>query len=242
MDRKEPILDELGELIFDQIISPKGSSSFKVKKGQFLRITDIKGKQVGDLIVLNEHDLKEQFHPRNTRRGIVSANVFSPTPPRRCVGGVYFTNGVGSRLTTGHKLMSNINNPMMTITADTQVPGGTHDMFSDACASWIYETNGYPPRDGCKELFVKALKDYGFSRLVDIPTNINHFMNVPVDLETGMFCIEEPVTRPGDYIEFRAEMDCLCALTACPEDVLTKCNGQPPHPAKPLQVEIFNPK
>jgi len=47
-------------------------------------------------------------------------------------------------------------------------------------------------------------------------------MNVQYDPATGMFVILEPVSRPGDYIEFRAEMDLLCALSACPDDIWGK--------------------
>ena len=28
-----------------------------------------------------------------------------------------------------------------------------------------------------------------------------------------------PVSKPGDYIIFRAEMDCIMAFSACPNDV-----------------------
>jgi len=243
--QKRTIIDEPRvekELLFDKIIPPKGSLGFLVKKGQYLRITDIEGKQVGDFVAINEHNLKEHFDPWCTRVAIVPTEEFSASPPRITIGGVYFPSGVGSRITTGNKLYSNIHSEMMTIVADTQVPGGVHDILNGRCSSWVFEQHGFGPQDGCLELFVKALKEWGFTKPEDIPPNMNIFMNIPVNPATGLFYIEEPVTRPGDYIEFRAEMDCICALTACPENVISKCNGTPPHPPKPLQVQIFNPK
>ena len=48
--------------------------------------------------------------------------------------------------------------------------------------------------------------------------------------------IGEPVSRPGDYIEFRAEMDCLVGLSNCPEDALTPCNGRK---CTPVKVEVY---
>jgi uncharacterized protein YcgI (DUF1989 family) len=239
------------KLVFDKVIPAKDSLAFEVKKGQYLRIIDIEGKQVGDFIVLNAHNLKEYMCPLNTRTGIIRTQLVDPSPPIIASGGVYFRSGVGTggvgtgvgtRLLTGHKLLSNIFNPMMTVVADTQVPSGVHDFFQGRCASWIYERRGFGPHKGCFELFVDALKDWGFEQMYDIPPNINIFMNVPVDPTTGLFCIEEPVTRPGDYIEFRAEIDCVCALVACPDNILSKCNGTPPHSAKPLQVQIYKPK
>jgi len=236
----EPRVDK--ELFFDQIIPSKSSLGFVVKKGQYLRITDIEGKQVGDFIVLNEQNLKEHMDPLNTRTGIIRTELLSADPPRIAFGGVYFPSGVGTRLRTGNKLISNIFNEMMTIVADTQVPSGVHDFFAGRCSSRIFELRGVGPREGCLELFIKALKDWGFTSPEDIPPNMALFMNVPLDPVTGLFYIEEPVTRPGDYIELRAEMDCICGLAACPDNVLSKCNGTPPHPAKPLRVQIYNSK
>lgn len=231
------------ELVFDKVIPPMGSLGFVVKKGQYLRITDIEGKQVGDFIVLNEQNLKEHFDPYRTKLAIPPREEFSASPPKMIIGGVYFPSGVGSKITTGCKLYSNIHNEMMTIVADTQVPGGIHDIvIAGRCSSWGYQQHGLS-RKGCLELFVDALKDWGFTKPEEIPSvNMNIFMNIPVDPLTGLFYVEEPVTRPGDYIEFRAEMDCVCALVACPDNVISKCNGTPPHPPKPLQVQIFNPK
>ena len=230
------------ELFFDQVIPPKGSLGFGVKKGQYLRIIDIEGKQCGDFIALNEHNLKEHLDPLNTRTGIIRTELFSASPPKIAFGGVYFPSGVGTRLLTGNKLISNLFNEMMTIVADTQVTAGVHDFFAGRCSSHVYERRGLEPREGCLELFMRALSDWGLAKPEDIPPNINIFMNVPLDPSTGLFYIEDPVTRPGDYIEFKAEMDCICALTSCPDNVLSKANGTPPHPAKPLGVQVYKKK
>ena len=52
-----------------------------------------------------------------------------------------------------------------------------------------------------------------------MPTALNLFMNVPVAAD-GSFKILAPVSRPGDRVTFRAEMDCVVALSACPVDML----------------------
>ena len=46
----------------------------------------------------------------------------------------------------------------------------------------------------------------------------------------------EPVTEPGDYIEFRSELDCLVAISNCPEDTLTPCNA---YHCTPIKIEVF---
>ena len=96
-----------------------------------------------------------------------------------------------------------------------------------------------PEEDGCLELLARVLAPYGIAT-GDIPDTFNIFMNCPYDPKIGMLTILEPVSRPGDYIEFCAsEMDLLCALTACPQDDYSLTNGPPPHRAKPLKLQIL---
>ncbi len=57
-------------------------------------------------------------------------------------------------------------------------------------------------------------------------------MNVRYDPAKDMLLVDEPVSRPGDYVEFRSEMDCLAALSTCPDDAVSLCNGHPPAPGQ----------
>lgn len=212
------------KIVLDKIIPPQSVLAFTIKKGQFLRVIDIEGKQVGDLALFNEEDHTEKLSVSYTRCCVIRREY-----PR------WWTTW---RVTTGNQLLSALWNPMMTITADTQVPGGVHDTMLKTCCSRIYELGGVGPRDGCLELLANALEPYGIAK-GDIPDTFNIFMNVNYDTTCGMVSIDEPVSRPGDYIELRAEMDCLAALTTCPDDVLSPCNGPSPHPPKPLQFQIW---
>ena len=45
------------------------------------------------------------------------------------------------------------------------------------------------------------------------------WMNIPVDPE-GNTSWGEPVSKPGDYVVLRARMDCIVAMSACPQDIL----------------------
>ena len=44
-------------------------------------------------------------------------------------------------------------------------------------------------------------------------------MNIPVQSD-GSLTFEPPVSRPGDYVLLRAEVDCVMAFSACPQDVV----------------------
>lgn len=100
------------EVVFEKIIAPKSALAFKVKKGQFLRIIDLEGKQVGDLILFNEHDYTEKLSPAYTRW----INGRRREPPKSW--------SIIQGFTTGHKLFSTVLTPMMIMTADTPIPGG----------------------------------------------------------------------------------------------------------------------
>src|SRR5262245_46301400 len=88
---------------------------------------------------------------------------------------------------------------------------------------------------GCVENFLAALAPYGIARR-DLPMSLNLFMNCPVEA-SGAWCIAAPVSKAGDFIDLRAEMDCLFALSNCPQD-LNPCNDGR---LKPLQVVIYRP-
>lgn len=122
---------------------------------------------------------------------------------------------------------------MFTILADTC---GRHDLLAGSCNAQIDKVRyGVDAHYGCVENFVAALAPYGIERK-DIPMSLNFFMNCPVD-SSGAWTIATPVSKAGDYVDLRAEMDCVVALSNCPQD-LNPCNdGQ----LKPLQLIIHNP-
>jgi uncharacterized protein len=218
MDRK---------IIKDELIKPKNALAWIVKKDQYLRIIDVEGKQVGDFVVINEHDHTEQSNTAWTLQDNAGSQEFWAPALR------FRFNGI----TTGHKIISSLGKPMLTVTADTPVPSGTHDLQLRFCRADYYDAEGLEAQAGCFELSSEVLAPYGI-KPGSIANGINIFQSVTYDHANGMVKMGEPVTRPGDYIEFRAEMDCLCSLTACPDNISSNCNGNPPHPAKPLRIQV----
>lgn len=142
---------------------------------------------------------------------------------------------VRDKLTEGDALLSSICRPMMIIVKETAEPKGVHDTHHRMCNRYLYESHGVGPRDGCHENISKAVAPYGIVP-EEIPDTFDINMNYPHNCREGRWEIKEPVSRPGDFIEFKAMMDLIVGLSNCPEDVLTLCNGK--H-CTPVKVEVY---
>lgn len=119
------------------------------------------------------------------------------------------------RLTAGDWLMSTINREMMRIVADTPEAKGMHDAHGRMCNRRLFRVLGKGERDGCHEIIARAMAPHGLLP-EDMPDTFDLFMNFHHDCAKGHWVIEQGVSKPGDYVEFAAEMDCIVALTNCP--------------------------
>lgn len=209
------------ETITSEVIPPKSGLAVEVDNGQVLRVTDLEGKQVVDMAVFNRENLRETSSTANSRTRYIP-RPGEPYAPR-------------DHIEEGDYLMSTLCRPMMTIIKETVEPKGMHDANNRMCNRFLYEVFGVGPQDGCQEIITKAIEPYGLGG-EDIPDTLDLFMNYPHNCEKGHFEILEPKSRAGDYIEFVAHMDCLVALSNCPEDVLTPCNG---YECTPVRVDVY---
>src|SRR5262245_46437969 len=140
-------------------------------------------------------------------------------------------------LTTGHVLYSDVARPMFTIVADTC---GRHDTIGGCCSApsnqMMYGVKDVP---GCRETFLRLLGHYGLGRR-DIVANLNFFSNVPVgpngQLADTVFV--DGLSKPGDFVDLRAEMDALVLISNCPQ-INNPCTGL--HPTA-IRVAIREPK
>ena len=181
----------------DFVLAPARSTARILRRGQTLRITDLEGQQVADLIAFALPDLSDRLWPSTTIR---------------LNGTVYFT--------AGHTLYSELSRPLLAIVEDTC---GRHDMLAGSCNAEIDKVRyGVEDHRGCVENFVEAIAPWGLGR-TDVPMSFNVFMNCPVEPD-GSWSIAEPASRAGDYITFRAEADILVAISNCPQD-LNPCNA-----------------
>lgn len=207
--------------VFEHVMPPKSGLAVIVRTGQHLRVTDLEGQQVVDMAVFSLANPREKLSTSYSRTRYV---------PRS--GAEYVPR---DHLTEGDTLMSTICRPLMTIVRETPEPKGIHDTHNRMCNRFLYESFGFGPRDGCHEIIARAVAPYGLGP-EDIPDTMDLFMNYHHDCARRRWVIAAPVSRPGDYIEFRAEVDCLVGLSNCPLDVLAPCNA---YHCTPVKVEIF---
>lgn len=200
-----------GVVIREIAVEPGGYLAIEVKKGQVLRIIDMEGHQVADFVCFNLHRLEERLSPQNT---------------------IMLNKSI--RFTTGHSLFSDEAGKMFTVIEDT---AKVHDLLAGACSRYTnYYRYGAENTPNCRDNLARAVEPYGL-KWKDIPYNLNVFMNVPIR-DDGTVTIEEPVDKAGDYIDLRADMDVLAALSNCPQ-VLNPCNSWK---LKPLKVILYEPE
>ena len=211
------------ELIHDEILAPKTGMAVRVETGQRVRIIDIEGQQVVDFACFNADNPREKLSTSYSRtRGVVPEPNCGYVPR--------------DHLKEGDKLMSTICRHMMTIVVETPEPKGVHDCHHRMCNSALYETHGYEPRDGCFEIISKLMAPYGLLP-EDLPDTLDLFMNYHHDCDLGHWVIGKPVSKPGDYVELEAFMDCLVAISNCPMDVISPVNN---YHCTPMQIQIFS--
>tara|TARA_R110000787_G_scaffold110013_2_gene218644 strand:+ start:303 stop:923 length:621 start_codon:yes stop_codon:yes gene_type:complete len=204
-------------LLFETVLAPATGLARVVKTGQRLRVTDLEGLQVVDMAVFNEHNVREKLSTSYSRS---RAGVADPEK-----GGFHPRD----RLVEGDLLMSTINNEMMRMTADTAEAKGMHDVHGRMCNRKLYAALGRGEKDGCHEIISAAVAPWDLLP-EDIPDTIDLFMNYHHDCAHGWWVLEDGVSKPGDYVEFEALMDCLVALSNCPF-----------YRGTPMKIEIFAP-
>ena len=199
-----------GRVLDSRVLPPSGYIATTLRQGQVLRIVDLLGTQVADLIAYALDNLTEAFWITNTIR--LNKTIY---------------------VTKGHTLYSELSRPMLTIIEDTC---GLHDMLAGSCNAQIDGLRwGVDGHRGCAENLADAMAPWGKQRH-EIPNSLNVFMNCPVK-ENGAWEVGAPLSKAGDYVDFRADMDLLIGISNCPQD-LNHCNGGS---IKPLGVMIYEP-
>jgi uncharacterized protein YcgI (DUF1989 family) len=201
-------------------IPPKDAFAWTAKAGEVVRVTDVAGKQVGDLVMFSQANRRDRVSISWTRtRNIRVRDAYRPA--------------LG--LTVGDRVFSTGYRVLATVTEDTPELKGVHDLFGRMCNRGMYELYGVTPQDGCFELLQRVLVPLGVAP-EEIPDPIGVFMHTVPDPATRVMTIQEPVSRAGDHFSFRAEADLLLAMSTCPMDVIAPTNG---YRITPLLVEVL---
>ena len=219
------------ELIETIIVPPREAMTFRVPAGNFFRITSIEGSQVGDLNLWHANDINERFYSGKTRALH------------------------GTHVSTGDKLWSNFPNlrPMATITYDTldwygfdEFGGSVHDVIGTRCDPYTnFVLNNDHYHNCCHSNLIRAFAkeanlspDQAEPHIHDV---LNVFMCTGFTHDTHQYFMKASPVRPGDYLEFFAEIDLIGGLSACPGGDCSTSHSSEAAQCYPLGIEIYKP-
>jgi uncharacterized protein len=227
-DRARTALTKVAELL----VPPRDARAFTVPAGSFFRILNIEGSQVGDLNLWNAEDLSEHFFSGKTRA-------------------LHATH-----VSTGDRLWSTSPSlrPLATITHDTldwygwdEDGAGVHDVIGTRCDPYTnLLLKGVEYHHCCHSNLTRALAAARAMPLREAERHIHDVLNVFMCTgyarDTHQYFMKASPARPGDFIEFFAEIDLLAALSACPGGDCGAGHSDDTAKCYPLKVEILRPK
>ena len=192
-----------------QTIPARRGLALRVKKGQHYRVINTHGYQVVDHWAFNAADIKEFMSMEHSH---VAIDKLSPL--------------------VGDSMVTNKRRPIITLVEDTTP--GVHDTFVAACDIYRYEglgVKGY--HDNCTDNLAAAMKAIGLT-VPETPAPFNLFQNTQYTAGKG-FAWLPPVSKPGQYVRFRAEMDAVVVCSCCPQDIMKINDGNPTDAAIELE-------
>lgn len=218
--------------VAEVIAPPRDAACFRVPAGHFFRIHSVEGPQVGDLNLWNANDLSERFYSGKTRALH------------------------GTHVTTGERLWSSFPHlrPMATISHDTldwyridSFGGSVHDVIGTRCDPYTHAllSHGGQYHHCCHSNLTRALAAETGLTVQEaegyVHDVLNVFMCTGFTRDTGQYFMKASPVRPGDYLEFFAEIDLLGALSACPGGDCSAEHSSDTAACYPLKVEILAP-
>lgn len=199
----------MAKAIETTIIPGFGNGFIHAKKGMTVRITDLEGHQVADTWAISTRDHEEYLSAATTR--MLTGRMFPE------LKGVFMTT---------------CDRPILTFTRDTSP--GFHDMLFASCCNALYARRGHKNHPNCRDNYFAAIERAGVSH-VNIPDPVNIFQNTPPRPD-GSFQYGVTMSQAGDYVELRAEMDCIVVVTACSSELINA------GVSTPLRLETFKPR
>jgi uncharacterized protein YcgI (DUF1989 family) len=217
--------------VSETLVPPRDARTFTVPAGHFFRIVSIEGPQVGDLNLWNLNDLSERFFSGKTRA-------------------LHATH-----VSTGDRLWSTLPHlrPLATITHDTldwygwdADGGGIHDVIGTRCDPYTQLLlNGDEYHHCCHSNLTRALAAHASLPLGEAERHVHDVLNVFMctgfTRDTHQYFMKASPVRPGDFIEFFAEVDLLGALSACPGGDCSGTHSSDVARCHPLKVEVYRP-
>ena len=211
------------------LVPPREAGTFRVPAGGFFRISSVEGAQVGDLNLWHADDLSERFYSGKTR----------------ALHGTHVTSG--QRLWSCFPALR----PMATIVADTlgwygkdAFGGSVHDVIGTRCDPYTHNLlSGGQYHHCCHSNLTRALADATGMALHEAEGHVHDVLNVFMctgfTRDTGQYFMKASPVRPGDYLEFFAEIPLLGALSACPGGDCSTVHSSDQAQCHPLLIEVF---
>jgi hypothetical protein len=234
LDVDRPFYDRIAEAVesrelVDSFVIPiRSGRAWTVPAGHVWRLITVDGPQVGDLNIWNRHNPRERFWAARTRQ-LQRAHV-----------------------STYDRLWSTLPylRPLATITSDSLADygvdgegGRVHDTLGSRCDPYVnWLLTGEDFDFSCHSNLTRAVLPYGLTEF-DIHDVLNVFQCTGLNENDQYFMSASPAQR-GDFLEFFAEVDLLCALSVCPGgDLSVPLWGpdavDPIAVCRPLGVEVY---
>ncbi|SDI71370.1 DUF1989 domain-containing protein [Pseudomonas panipatensis] len=211
-----PLPEPLADPIDEFSIRPGTAQAYRIAAGDYIQVLDVAGRQCSDFVALRQAELE---------RGIELD--LDQTVTRTLNGNAYPAPGLFS------KFFDRQMQPMLEVVRDTV---GRHDSFNLACTARYYESHGYFGHDNCSDNLSRVLAEHGVQARAGWPA-INFFFNTEVEAAQRI-ALDEPWSRPGDYVLLRALTDLVCASSSCPDDI-DPANGWEP---TDIHVRLYRAK
>jgi aminomethyltransferase len=192
-----PLPPPLADPRLDLRVKKTTALAYEVRAGDYIQVIDVAGRQCSDFLAFDSRRLQ-----RGVERGL------DATTTRTLMGAAYPGPGLYS------KFFDQDMQPLVEVVRDTV---GRHDTFALACTAKYYEDMGYPGHVNCSDNFNAALAPYTVAPRRGWPA-INFFYNTRIDANNVLY-MDEPWSRPGDYVLLRALTDLVCLSSACPDDI-----------------------
>jgi len=204
-DNEMPLPDPLAEPRLDFRVKAGTAVPYEVKAGEYVQVIDVAGRECSDFICMGLAALS---------KGIVE--IPDPTATHSNMGAAYPAPGLFNKFYTHDQ------QTLMEIVQDTC---GRHDYVGTACTAKYYDDQGFPGHPSCSENFNAVFAPYGVPARRAWPA-VNFYYNTGFDAQNQYF-LDEPWSRPGDYVLLKSHTDLLCGSTACPDDT-SPTNGWNP--------------
>jgi uncharacterized protein YcgI (DUF1989 family) len=209
------------------VVPARTGRAWRVLAGEICRVSLPEGPQVADLDLWNLHNPRERFWSGRTKQ-LHSAHMTDFDRFWSCLPFL---------------------RPLATVLHETVRYGidadgaGCHDLLGTRCDPYVHKLlNGDSFDLCCHSNLTRAVIPYGLTEY-DIHDNLNMFQVTGLTPDGQYFAKPSPA-RKGDYFEFLAEIDLLCAISACPHGDLSvpmwgPDAGDPATTCRPLAIDVY---